>query len=270
MIEQLNETVAFLNAEGITDPEVGIILGTGLGGLIAEIDVEKEVDYGRIPHFATSTVEFHEGKLIYGKIGARRVLAMQGRFHYYEGYTMEQVTYPVYVMKMMGTRALVISNASGNLNAEWNKGDLMVIEDHINLLPENHLRGQAYRDLGPRFPDLFAPYDQDMNRRLKEIAQAKNIPLHQGVYASVQGPNLETRAEYRYLKTIGADAVGMSTVPEVIAANHTGLPCCAISVLTDNCDPDRLQPVSLDDILATAAKAEPLLSQLCFELIKEL
>lgn len=269
-MEQLIESVEWLKARGMDAPEIGIILGTGLHGLAQHIQVEKEFNYSVIPHFPIATVEYHFGKLLYGTLAGKKVIACQGRFHYYEGYSMEQVVMPVRVMKMLGVKFLLLSNASGSLNDQFKKGSLMLIDDHINLQPENPLRGQNCDDLGPRFPDMSEPYAQVLNNKLKSIALAEGIQLHQGVYASVPGPNLETRAEYRFLKTIGADAVGMSTVPEVIACNHMGLPCCCVCVLTDECNPDHLKKVSIDEIIDTAKKAEPQLTLLYQKLIEQL
>ena len=270
MYSELKETTEFLQSRGITTPEIGIVLGTGLGNLITEIDIEIELSYNTIPNFPIATVEFHFGKLIYGKIAGKQVLAMQGRYHYYEGHSMSQVVFPLKVMKLLGVSKVLMSNAAGAVNLSMKKGDLMLIDDHINLQPENPLRGPNADDSGSRFPDMSAPYDKKMNATLKEIAANNDITLHEGVYASVQGPNLETRAEYRMLKIMGADAVGMSTVPEVIACNHMEIPCVAISVITDECDPDDLQPVDINDIIATAGKAEVKLTKLYRELIEKL
>jgi len=269
MNEHIHETATYLRRKGIENPEVGIILGTGLGSLfVQQIENPLSVEYSDIPHFPTSTVESHKGKLIFGLLGGKKILAMQGRFHYYEGYSATQITFPVRVMKALGVKHLLISNAAGNLNLQWKKGELMMIDDHINLQPENPLRGQNDETLGPRFPDMSAPYSKTLNQKLNDIAKEKGITLRSGVYVSVTGPNLETRAEYRFLSKIGADAVGMSTVPEVIVANHAGLPCCAVSVLTDDCDPDNLKSVKLEEIIAIAQKAEPNLTALFVELIR--
>lgn len=271
MVEQINQAADFLKKRGVVAPYVGVILGTGLGSLfISRIQNAMTIPYAEIPHFPVSTVESHQGRLIYGEIGGRHVLAMQGRFHYYEGYSMQQVTLPVRVMRALGVECLLISNASGKLNKNWAVGELMVIDDHINLLPDNPLRGKNYEELGPRFPDMSAPYSEKLNDRLFAIAKKQSLHLRKGVYVSVAGPNLETRAEYRFLASIGADAVGMSTVPEVIVANHAGLPCCAVSVLTDNCDPDNLKPISLEEIIAVSKKSEPALVTLFAALITEL
>ena len=270
MLTQLNETVDYLKKEGIETPAIGIVLGTGLGGLVSEINTIKEIDYDKIPHFPVSTVESHHGKLIYGTIAGKKVLVMQGRFHYYEGYNMKEITFPIRVMKLIGVQNLLISNAAGAVNLAYKKSTLMLITDHINLYPSNPLIGKNFDDFGPRFPDMSEPYSNKLNSILRAIAKEKNILLNEGVYVPVSGPNLETRAEYRMIRMLGGDAVGMSTVPEVIVANHMGLPCCAISVLTDECDPDNLQPVGLDEILAAAAVAEPHLTALYVALIKQL
>lgn len=254
--EQIKESAAFIEQQGVEKPQVGIILGTGLGRLVSSIQIIKEIDYASIPNFPVSTVESHKGKLIYGKLEGKKVLAMQGRFHYYEGYSMQQITLPVRVMKLLGVQQLLISNAAGAVNLNYKKGSLMLLDDHINLLPENPLTGKNINELGPRFPDMSQPFDKNINQLLKKTAKENNVTLHEGVYTSVPGPNLETRAEYRYIKLIGGDAVGMSTVPEVIVANHMNLPCAAVSVLTDECDPDNLHPVSLQEILDVAAEAE--------------
>ncbi len=270
MLTKLNETVEFLKKEGIDSPEIGIILGTGLGGLVKEINVIKEIAYDKIPHFPVSTVESHHGKLIFGTIHNKKVLVMQGRFHYYEGYDMKQITFPIRVMKLLDVQNLLISNAAGAVNLKYKKSTLMLITDHINLYPSNPLIGKNFDDFGPRFPDMSEPYSKKLNALLREIAAEKGILLNEGIYVPVSGPNLETRAEYRMIRLLGGDAVGMSTVPEVIVANHMGLPCCAVSVLTDECDPDNLKPVGLDEILAAAAIAEPQLTSLYTELIAQL
>ncbi len=256
MIDQVREAANFLIDRGFNDPEVGIILGTGLGALTDEIAIEKELVYSNIPHFPIATVEFHKGKLIYGMLGGKKVVAMQGRFHYYEGHSMAQVVFPVRVMHELGIKRLIISNAAGCMNLDWKKGELMLADDHINLQPESPLRGHEAAAFGQIFTDMSRPYDLEMNKLLKKIAQENEIQLHEGIYVSVAGPNLETRAEYRYLRMIGADVVGMSTVPEVIAANQLGLPVSAISVLTDECDPDNLKPINIEEIIAIAKDTE--------------
>lgn len=255
MLKKLDECRDFLRERGIDMPQIGIVLGTGLGKLIDCMEIEQSIAYDEIPHFPVSTVEFHKGRLIYGTLQGKKVLAMQGRFHFYEGYTLQEITLPIRVMKWLGVKQLLISNAAGAMNLSYKKGELMLIDDHINFLPGNPLIGLNDERLGPRFPDMNQPYDGRMNQLLIDIASEQNITLHKGIYVSVMGPNLETRAEYRMFAQY-ADAVGMSTVPEVIVANHMGLPCCAISVLTDECDPDNLQSVSIDEILKVAATAE--------------
>jgi purine-nucleoside phosphorylase len=268
MLERIQHTTEYIkNRIGDFVPEVGIILGTGLGGLVAEMEVEKQLMYANIPDFPISTLEFHSGKLIFGKLNGVKVVAMQGRLHYYEGYTMQQITFPVRVMKMLGIKAIFVSNASGSLNPAFKKGDLMVIEDHINLQSQNPLVGRNEPELGPRFPDMSQPYKRDLIDKALDIAAANNIICHKGVYVAVTGPNLETKAEYKYLRIIGGDAVGMSTVPEVIVANHMGLPVFAVSVLTDEGFPETLQPVSVEEMLAVAYEAEPKMTLILKELI---
>ncbi|MCS4434087.1 purine-nucleoside phosphorylase [Aquiflexum gelatinilyticum] len=251
-------------------PQVGIILGTGLGQLIQNIEIELEVSYDTIPFFPVSTVESHKGKLIFGKLSGKSVVAMQGRFHYYEGYSMKEVTFPVRVMKKLGIGHLFVSNAAGGLNPDYNIGELMIINDHIDLFPENPLRGKNLDTFGVRFPDMSEPYDLSLVKIGMEIAAANGLIVHQGVYAAVQGPNLETKAEYKYLRTIGGDAIGMSTIPEVIVARHMELPVFAISAITDLCSPGKVRKISLAEVLAGAAKAEPGMSLIIRELVKSL
>ncbi len=270
MIKEIQETANYLKSKGFHSPEIGIILGTGLGQFINEIEIEAEVSYNHIPFFPTATVEFHKGKLIYGTLEGKKVVVMQGRFHVYEGYTMQDVTYPVRVMHLLGIKKLLISNASGSINLNYKKGELMLIDDHINLIGDSPLAFRGVEHLGERFVDMSAPYDKEMNNKFESIAKSHNITLHKGVYAAVLGPQLETRAEYRYLKIIGADAVGMSTVPEVIVANHLNIPVSAVSVITDECDPDNLEPVNIKDILAMVEKAEPQMIVLFKEIIADL
>src|SRR5471030_625870 len=271
MLQNIQSTTQYIKSRiGDFEPEIGIILGTGLGALVNEIEVEKQLMYSNIPDFPISTLEFHSGKLIFGKLAGVKVVAMQGRLHYYEGYTMQQITFPVRVMKMLGIKTLYVSNASGSLNPDFKKGDLMVIEDHINLQTDNPLVGRNETELGPRFPDMSQPYKRDLVDKALDIAKANNIICHKGVYVAVTGPNLETKAEYKYLRIIGGDAVGMSTVPEVIVANHMGLPVFAISVLTDEGFPDTLKPVSVEEILAVATSAEPKLTLILKELITQI
>jgi purine-nucleoside phosphorylase len=262
MLIKIGETADFLKWKGFTDAAVGIVLGTGLGSFIKELKVEQTIPYQDIPHFPQSTVESHKGQLITGRVGCKKVIVLQGRFHYYEGYTMQQITFPVRVLRTLGVKSLLLSNAAGGLNPRYKKGELVLIDDHINLLPENPLRGLNDPAYGNRFVDMSRPYDSALGEKLRTAAARLSIGLHTGVYASVMGPNLETRAEYRYLRSIGADLVGMSTVPEVIVAGHLGLPCAAISVITDECDPDHLTAVSIQEIIAVAGKADAVLSKL--------
>ena len=269
LIHMINESVTYLKNRGVSDPETGIVLGTGLGKMVNEINILKEISYEDIPHFPVSTVESHRGKLIYGTIGNRKVLAMQGRFHYYEGYNLAEITFPIRVMKYLGIKELLLSNAAGALNPGYKKGDLMLLDDHINFIPDNPLRGKNQDELGPRFPDMSQPYSHTLNEKIRSIAVQKDVTLHEGVYVAFMGPNLETRAEYRMFRSF-ADAVGMSTVPEVIVCSQMGLPCAAISVLTDECDPDNLKPAILEEILEVAGKAEVKMTGIFVELIKNL
>ncbi|MHA6248795.1 purine-nucleoside phosphorylase [Pontibacter sp. CAU 1760] len=269
MMQLLQESVSYIqNKINGFQPEFGIILGTGLGALVKDVDVQHTLSYADIPNFPVSTVESHSGKLILGTLAGRNVVVMQGRFHYYEGYSMPQVVFPVRVMKLLGVQKLFVSNAAGGLNPKFSTSDLMVLTDHINLLPDNPLIGKNLDELGPRFPDMSEVYDEHMVREAMVIADDAGIELQEGVYVSVPGPMLETKAEYRYLSSIGADAVGMSTVPEVIAARHMNMPVFAVSVITDMCTPDRIKKVVLADILEAAAKAEPRMTMLIRELVK--
>lgn len=268
MIKQITESTEYLQSKGFDSPEIGIILGTGLGQLINEVEIIAEASYNHIPNFPTATVEFHKGKLLYGRIEGKKVIVMQGRFHVYEGYTLQDVTFPVRIMEKLGIKTLLVSNAAGAINLDFKKGELMLIDDHINLQGSSPLAFKGVEQLGERFTDMSAPYDPDINANIEAIAKTNGIILHKGVYASVVGPQLETRAEYRMLKIIGADAVGMSTVPEIIVANHLKLKVAAVSVLTDECDPDHLEPVNIAEIIAMAAKAEPNMITLFKELIK--
>ncbi len=270
MIHQLEEATAFLKKRGFDNPEVGIVLGTGLGKFIDKMNVEVSIAYNQIPHFPVATMEFHAGNLLCGTVNGKKVIAMQGRFHYYEGYSMKEITFPIRVMKMLGIKHLLLSNAAGGVNLSFEKGSLVMLDDHINLQPENPLTGPNFENLGPRFPDMSAPYNKEMQGKLSSIAKKNKTILHTGVYAAVTGPNLETRAEYRYIKTIGADVVGMSTVPEVIVANHMNVPCLAVSVVTDVCDPDDLHPVDIAYIISIAGTSDETLSTLFAELIAEL
>jgi purine-nucleoside phosphorylase len=269
MMQLLQETTTYIQIkiEGFA-PEFGIILGTGLGALVKDVDMRFSLSYADIPNFPVSTVESHSGKLIFGLLAERPVVVMQGRFHYYEGYTMEQVVFPVRVMKLLGVQKLFVSNAAGGLNPRFNTSDLMVITDHINLLPDNPLLGKNIDELGPRFPDMSEVYDEHMVREAMVIAEDADFDLREGVYLSAPGPMLETKAEYKFMSIIGADAVGMSTVPEVIAARHMGMPVFAVSVITDMCTPDRIKKVVLADILEAAAIAEPRMTMLIRELVR--
>jgi len=267
---ELQETINFLKANGITHPEVGVVLGTGLGKLVEEIDIEKEIAYVDIPNFPQATVEFHSGKLIYGNLSGKKVIVMSGRFHVYEGYSLWEVTYGIRTMHGLGIKNILISNAAGAINLNYKKGDLMLIEDHINLQGSSPLAFKGANNFGNIFADMLEPYSKKMNTQLQEIAKANNIDLKVGVYTSVVGPQLETRAEYRMLQILETDAVGMSTVPEVIVAKQLDLPCAAISVLTDECDPKNLQPVNIAEIITFAGEAEPKMITLFKELIKQI
>lgn len=254
--------VAAIRARCGLVPEVGIVLGTGLGALGSAIAVEESIAYADIPHFPLSTVESHSGRLLLGTLAGRRVVAMQGRFHRYEGYTLQQVTFPVRALRALGAGTLVVSNACGGIRADWSPGDLMLLADHVNLLGDNPLVGPHHPEWGARFPDMSAPYDATLRATARTVAAARGITLREGVYAAVMGPNLETRAEYAMLRTLGADAVGMSTVPEVIVARQMGMRVLGISIITDACVPETLEPASLERILAVAAAAEPRLTAL--------
>lgn len=270
MLQKIEECASFLNEKGFKSPEVAVVLGTGLGSFVQHIDIIHAIPYHEIPHFPVATVEFHKGQLIYGTVQGKKIMAMQGRFHYYEGYSMQQMTYPIRVMKALGVQFLLLSNAAGGMNPLFKKGDMVLINDHINLLPENPLRGLNDPAFGNRFVDMCKPYDEAMGQHLIKAAHALQKELLHGVYVSVQGPNLETRAEYRYLRAAGADMVGMSTVPEVIVANHIGLRCAAVSVITDECDPDHLQPVNIAEIIEVAGRADAGLSEIFAKAIRAL
>ena len=254
--QQLEESTAFLNNKGIQTPDFGIILGTGLGDLVQEMEVEIEIPYADIPHFPSSTMEFHQARLLYGMLSGRKVVVFEGRFHAYEGLSYFEITYPIRLMHALGVKKVIISNAAGAINLDYKKGEVMLIEDHINLQSGSPIAEKDSESLGPRFVDMSSPYSPSLCHRIKEIAKEKAISLHSGVYVAVTGPQLETKAEYRYLSLIGADAVGMSTVPEVIVANQLEMECIAFSVLTDECDPDNLKPIDIEDIMASAKKAE--------------
>jgi purine-nucleoside phosphorylase len=270
MLQKIEECKQYLQSKGFHNVKAGVVLGTGLSSFIHSIEVEQAIPYHQIPHFPVATVEFHKGQLVLGKVGNTKVVAMQGRFHYYEGYSMQQITFPVRVMKELGIEYLLLSNAAGGMNASFKKGDLVVIDDHINLLPENPLRGLNDPAFGNRFVDMCQPYNSKLNELLFSSAAGLKIEMKQGVYVSVMGPNLETRAEYKHLRMIGADMVGMSTVPEVIVANHVGLACAAVSVITDECDPDNLKPVSIAEIIEVAGKADETLTKVFTSVLQQL
>jgi purine-nucleoside phosphorylase len=270
LITKINETLDVIRKKNKDEYPVGIILGTGLGGLVKDIDIEFELDYADLPHFPLSTVESHKGKLIFGKIGNKKVVAMQGRFHYYEGYSMQQITYPVRVMKFLGVKTLLVSNACGGMNPLYRRGDIMLMVDHINLLGDNPLIGKNEDELGPRFPDMSEPYSNALIELAEEVALENKIKVQKGVYIAVPGPNLETRAEYRFLRAAGADVVGMSTIPEDIVANHMGMKVLGISIITDECFPDALKPADVREIIAVAMEAEPRMTLIMKEVIKRL
>ena len=258
----INDTASFLKKAGFTHPTCGIVMGTGLGAMAEKIECRVSIPYSDIPHFPEATVEFHKGNLLFGTIGNVKVIAMQGRFHFYEGYSMQQITFPIRVMKELGVEYLFLSNAAGGMNPDYKKGDLVMIEDHINLLPDNPLRGLSDPAFGQRFVDMSQAYDKTLMQIITDNATKQNTILKKGTYISVMGPNLETKAEYRWLRSTGADMVGMSTVPEVIVANQVRIKCAAVSVITDECDPDNLQPVDIAEIIAVAGKADGALSKI--------
>jgi purine-nucleoside phosphorylase len=267
ILQQLKDTYAFLQQYGFDKAKTGIVLGTGLSDFVHHLSIEKQLPYNEIPNFPLSTVEFHKGNLILGTINGHYVIAMQGRFHYYEGYSMQQITFPIRLMKMLGVERLFLSNAAGGMNPAFKKGELVIIEDHINMQTENPLRGLNDNAFGPRFPDMSCPYNKALSNEIAEAGAKLDVGFASGVYVAVNGPNLETRAEYRQLRLAGADMVGMSTVPEVIVANQIGLPCAAVSVITDECDPDDLKPVDIAEIIAVAGLADKKLSKVFAEVI---
>ncbi len=266
----VEQTAQYLRERGFKNPEIGIILGTGLDGILKEMTIIEKINYNHIPHFPTATIELHRGRLIFGEFEGKKVVVMQGRFHLYEGYTFQDIVFPVRIMAELGIQRLLVSNASGALNKDYKKGDLMLINDHINLQGGSPLAYKGVGQYGNRFVDMGCPYDAAMNAQMEQIAQEKKIILHKGVYAAVVGPQLETRAEYRYLRIIGADAVGMSTVPEIIVANQAKIPVVAVSVLTDECDPENLQSVSIEDIIKVAEEAEPKMIAIFSALVRHL
>jgi len=268
--DMVQETMKFIESKTSIKPEIGIILGTGLGRLADSIKADVVLPYESIPHFPLSTVEAHAGKLIVGTMDGKKVMAMQGRFHYYEGYSMQQIVYPVRVMKLLGVKTLIVSNACGGINPLFPPGTIMAITDHINLLGDNPLIGPNDHRIGPRFPDMSEPYDSKLLELTMKVALENGIRVERGVYASMSGPSLETKAEYRMLKTLGADAIGMSTVPEVIAAVHAGIKVLGLSVITDACLPDALKATNLKEIIAVADKTEPVLVKLIEKVLKQL
>lgn len=270
MLEKINHTASHIRQQTNFQPDFGIVLGSGLGGLVKEISVQHALDYTSIPNFPVSTVKGHSGKLIFGTLGGKKVIALQGRFHFYEGYSMQEVTFPIRVMIALGIKNLILSNASGGMNPAYKIGDVVIINDHINLMPSNPLIGKNYDELGPRFPDMSEPYDPKMIELAKKIADKKNIRSHTGVYAAVPGPCFETPAEYRYIRTIGADIVGMSTVPEVIIGRHQNIPCFAISIVTDLGGFDEAQKVSHEEVLQVATASEGKMTSIIKDLIAEL
>ncbi len=255
--QKIQEAIKHIRTKTQENYPIGIILGTGLGALAKEIEIDFSLDYGDIPYFPISTVESHQGRLIFGTLAGKKVVAMQGRFHFYEGYTMQQITFPVRVMKYLGVQKLFISNACGGLNPQYRKGDIMIIDDHINLLGTNPLIGPNDAELGDRFPDMSQPYSKELIELAEDVAMENKIKVHRGVYLALSGPNLETRAEYRMLRILQADVVGMSTVPEVIAAVHQGTEVFGISIITDECFPESLVPVSIEEVVEAANMAEP-------------
>jgi purine-nucleoside phosphorylase len=267
---RIREAVAVVRAHTGLQPRVGIIMGTGLGGLAGEIDTEVVLPYEEIPHFPLSTLETHPGRLILGQLGPTPVVAMQGRFHRYEGYSLQEVTFPVRVMRMLGAEILVVSGISGGMNPLWGAGEMVLLDDHINLLGDNPLVGDNLDELGPRFPDMSEPYDRGLQAMAERAALEAGIRLNRGVYVALTGPNPETRAEYRMLRGMGADIVGMSTVPEVIVARHMGMRVLGLSIITDQCLPDALEPVDVPAIIATAMEAEPRLTALIRAVVTEL
>jgi purine-nucleoside phosphorylase len=269
MLDSIKETTLYLKNETGFHPEAGIILGTGLGGLVKDIDILHSIDYEKIPNFPVSTVEGHRGRLIFGNLSGKKVVAMQGRFHYYEGYTMKEVTFPVRVMKYLGVKYLFVSNASGGVNPEYEIGDLMVLNDHINLLP-NPLIGLNHEEFGPRFPDMSEPYDHEMITLAMSIARKNNIRTHQGCYVGVTGPTLETPKEYMYFRIIGGDTVGMSTIPEIIVGRQMGIRCFGISIITDLGVPGRIVKVTLEDVQLAAEQAEPNMTTIMKEILHSL
>ncbi|WP_319479315.1 purine-nucleoside phosphorylase [uncultured Draconibacterium sp.] len=270
MLEKIKATANFIKEKIQASPEVGIILGTGLGGLVNEIEIIDSIPYTDIPNFPVSTVDGHAGRLIFGKLGDKEVLAMQGRFHYYEGYDMKEVTFPVRVMKFVGVKNLFVSNASGGLNPDWHVGEIVLLTDHINFFPEHPLRGKNNNELGPRFPDMSKPYSQRLRNKAKLIALQNNIDVKEGVYVGVSGPTFETPAEYKMFRILGGDIVGMSTVPEVIVARHMDMRVFGISIVTDSGVPGEIVEISHEEVQEVAMKAEPKMTLIMRDLIKSI
>ena len=270
MLERIKNTASFIQGKIETSPEIGIILGTGLGGLVNEIDIQFSLPYEQIPDFPVSTVEGHSGQLIFGKLGDKQIVAMQGRFHYYEGYSFQELALPIRTLHAIGIKYLFVSNACGGVNPDFEIGDIMILDDHVNLLPGNPLIGPNYSELGPRFPDMSEPYDRALIQKAKSIADSHGVSVQTGTYAVVTGPCLETPAEYRYIRNIGADAVGMSTVPEVITARHLGIPCFAVSIITDLGVPGKIVEVTHEDVQRVAEATEPKMTGIIKELIVSL
>jgi purine-nucleoside phosphorylase len=270
MLEKIQETTKYIQQKIDFEPQIGIVLGTGLGGLTKEIETIATLPYKEIPNFPESTVKGHEGKLIFGRLGGKNVVAMQGRFHYYEGYTMQEVTFPIRVMKFLGIKLLMLSNAAGGVNPNYEIGDLMIIRDHINLMGNNPLIGKNHTGLGPRFPDMSEPYDKTIIRHAAKIARHNGIKFQEGVYAAVTGPTFETPAEYKYIHILGADAVGMSTVPEAIVAQHMELPCFAVSVISDLGVEGKIVEISHQEVIDAASMAEPKMTLMVKEMIEKL
>lgn len=270
MLEKIQQTKAYLASKTQLKPKAGIVLGTGLGNLSTEIDIETAIPYEEIPNFPVSTVEGHSGKLLFGKLNGVPVVAMQGRFHYYEGYSLQECTFPIRVMKALGIEQLFLSNASGGVNANFEVGDIMLITDHINLLPDNPLRGKNINELGPRFPDMSEPYAKNLIAEVKQIAKDNNIKIQEGVYAALSGPTFETPAEYKFIQIIGADTVGMSTVPEVIVARHMDIPCMALSIITDLGVDGKIIEISHEEVQQVAKAAEPKMTLIIKELLAKL
>ncbi len=269
LYQNIAESVDSIRAVTSSQPSIGVILGTGLGGLVSKVDVQTSIGYDNIPYFPISTVESHHGRLVFGTLHGVNIVVMHGRSHVYEGYSLQQITFPVRVMQALGVRTLIISNACGGMNPLYRRGDIMLIDDHINLLGDNPLIGPNDDRLGPRFPDMSEPYSQRLLALAEQAALARRTKVHRGVYVAVTGPNLETRAEYRFLRTIGADVVGMSTVPENIVARHMGMEVLGLSVVTDECFPDSLEAVKLEHVLAAAAQAEPIMTDLITDVISK-